>query len=360
MSSAKAYLTASVRQRDNLKILDKTLATKILIADKRAFGIEFVRNGKPYHAESKKEVIISAGSFNTPQLLMLSGIGPRQHLQEHRIRCIQDLSVGQNLHDHPAYFPLYFSTNLSTIGETPLESIQNYLNGFGTLTVGSIAAIGFVQFRLIPFKTPRVEYLLVFGVAGPRFRTLIVDTMGFAEENYDWLLEPIQGKFGWSIVPVLQHPKSVGTVELASGDPTDFPKIDLNYFSDKENEDVGEMVRAIRDIFELSRTGPFRSIKSEYVGRPIPGCSGHEHLSDGYWECALRHVSTTLYHQSGTAAMGNLRNGRAVVDCKFKVRGIDGLRVADASVIPTTMNGHPQAICYAIGEMAVDHIKSDS
>lgn len=358
MSSAKAYLTPTVRQRDNLIILDKALATKILITNKKAFGIEFVRAGKLYHAKSRKEVIISAGSFNTPQLLMLSGIGPRQHLQEHHIPCIQDLSVGQNLRDHMAYFPLYFSTNLSAISETPLENIQNYLNGFGLLTVATITAIGFAQFRLVPYRTPRIEYLLMFGVAGVELRSFMVEKMGIREEIYDSLIGSTQEKFIWSVIPVLQHPKSVGKIELESNDPTDFPKIDLNCFSDKNNEDIEEMVRAIRDIFELSQTGPFRSIKSEYLGKPISGCSDYQHLSDDYWKCALRHVSTTLFHPSGTAAMGGVRNRQAVVDCKFKVLGIDSLRVADASVIPTTMSGHPQALCYVIGEMTADHIKS--
>lgn len=289
---------------------------------------------------------------------MLSGIGPKLHLQETNIPCIQDLNVGHNLHDHPTYYMIYFSTNVSVITEPLLESIKDYFSGFGKLTISAISAIGFVQFRVTPSKTPSIEYLFTFATPGPQLQTFLVNITGVKEEYYNALASAENGKRLWTIMPILQHPKSVGRVQLRTKKSTDFPKIDLNYFSDRRNEDIKEMVRAIKDIFQLSKTGPFRSINSQYVGKPIPGCSTHQHLSDEYWECVLRHLSTTLYHPTGTAAMGNIQSGRSVVDCNFRVHGISNLRVADASVIPTTMSGHPQALCYVIGEMAAEYIKN--
>lgn len=162
----------------------------------------------------------------------------------------------------------------------------------------------------------------------------------------------------WAVAPVLQHPKSFGRVELKSNSPLDFPIIDLNYYTDPDNNDLDEMLKAFKYVIKLSKTPLLQSIGSEYISKPLPACSSFDHLSDDYIKCALQQLTTSLYHQMGTVAMGSENSSNAVVDCNFRVRGVSNLRVVDVSVVPHPVAGHTNSIAYVIGEKAADVIKS--
>ncbi|KAF2901675.1 hypothetical protein ILUMI_04518 [Ignelater luminosus] len=357
-SAGKAFVKPAMK-RENLEVLDYALGTKILIKDKKAYGVEFIRNGKKYQATASKEVIISGGTINSPQILMLSGIGPKEHLEELGIPVMQDLPVGQTLHDHQIFPALFFSTNISTNNELSLEDhIRNYLQGFGLLTTASaLSGVGFESPR-IKSDNPSVEYVF-FGAIIDQAAPFLTDFIGMTEENWQAISKPIKGKHSWGIIPILLHPKSKGTLKLKSKNPLDFPLIDSNLFSDKEDDDTEEMLAIIKDILEISKTSAFQSIDSKYLSDPFPACMDSKHLSDDYWKCALRQVTYPILHAVATCRMGPQNDKSAVVDNKLKVYGISGLRVADASVMPFSISSHPTPTVFMIGEKASDLIREE-
>lgn len=340
--------------------MDKSLATKILIKENKAYGVQFIRNGHKYYAIATKEIIISAGTVNTPQLLMLSGIGPEEELDKHGIVPVKHLDVGQNFQDHPAYTVLLFATNISIStsvneDETMLDALKDYLNGVGALTTGfGMTGIRFFQNGDKYSDIPGTEHVFMANVVDDKFDYFYKENMLLKDETYDALILPLKGKLAVGFVPVLEHPRSVGSVTLKSDDPLDFPDIDLNYYSDEHGEDLAEMIMAINDIFEVSQTKTLQSVNATYLSKPLPACSHLENYSHEYWSCALRQMTTPLYHAVGTAKMGT--EDDAVVDCDFRVHGVDSLRVVDVSVVPYSVVGHISAMAYMVGEKAAEVI----
>lgn len=357
-SAGKAFVKPAVG-RKNLEILDHALGVKILIRNKKAYGIEFIRNGKKYRATASKEIIISGGVINSPQILMLSGIGPKEHLEELGIPVVQDLPVGKILHDHQIFPVLFFSTNISTNNELPVdEYIKNYIQGFGILaTANGISGVGFESIR-IQSDNPSAEYVF-FSAMVEQASQFLTDFIGMTEENWQAISKPIAGKYSWGIIPVLLHPRSKGTIKLKSKDPLDFPLMDPNLYSDEEDDDTEEMLAFIKDILEISKTPAFQSIDSKYLSDPFPACLNFEHLSDDYWRCALKQATYPILHGVATCRMGPKDDESAVVDNKLKVYGVSGLRVADASVMPFSISNHPTPAVFMTGEKASDLIREE-
>ncbi|KAF2901676.1 hypothetical protein ILUMI_04519, partial [Ignelater luminosus] len=356
-SANKAFVEPAIN-RKNLELLDHALGIKILIKNKKAYGVEFIRGGKRYKATASKEVIISGGTINSAQILMLSGIGPKEDLERLGIPVVQDLPVGKTLRDHQIYPALFFSTNISTNKEPRLEeNIQRYLKGFGPLTTAFISAVGFESLR-VESRNPNSEYAF-FSTVVEQVAPFLLDLIGMTEQNWQAISDPLAGKYIWGIIPVLLHPKSKGTITLKSKNPLDFPLVDSNMYSDKYSNDMDEMLAMIRDIFEISKTAAFQSIDSKYLSDPLPACTYCKHLSEDYWRCALEQLTYPILHAVATCKMGPKCDETAVVDNKLKVYGISGLRVADASVIPFPLSSHPSASVYMIGEKAADLIRND-
>lgn len=182
-------------------------------------------------------------------------------------------------------------------------------------------------------------------------------SFGISDYVYDKVWRPLEGKHVWSILPMSMHPRSIGHLELKSKDPYHWPKFYGNYLSDPENADVRTFIAAIREVIALSKTAAFQKYGSKLHDIPIPGCEMHLFNSDAYWECAVRHVSSTLHHQVGTAKMGPKWDKMAVVDNKCRVYGIKNLRVVDTSVIPFALTAHTNAPAYMIGEKIGYEIK---
>lgn len=152
-------------------------------------------------------------------------------------------------------------------------------------------------------------------------------------------------------------PLSIGHLELESRNPYNWPLLYGNHLTDPENVDVKAFVSTIRFVQKLVRTKAYRQYNTTYVNVVIKGCEQPEFDSDAYWECAVRHMSTTLHHQLGTCKMGPADDASSVVDAELRVHGLKGIRVADTSIIPFALNAHTNAPAYMIGEKAADYIK---
>ncbi|XP_063912750.1 alcohol dehydrogenase [acceptor]-like [Zophobas morio] len=352
-SLATAFLDNS-RQRRNLKILTKTLVTKVVIdpKSKKATGVEFVTSNKKFHVRTTKEVIVSAGAINTPQLLMLSGVGPKDELSKLKIPLIADLPVGKNLIEHPLLVLMVRSDYAAPkVGINKL--IQQYLNGFGTLTKGpNVEGVGYIQTKNDSSEVPTIEIL--FSVPPHIDTSIFKREFNHNEDINNKLIDKIDPQKDIFFYIVLLHEKSRGRIFLNSSSPIDFPHIDLNMLEGRE--DVETLIAGMEYIQKLLKTEAFKKINATLLEVPI--CTNFKINSKEYSECLLRNLVATIYHPCGTAAMGP-NNGHFVVGDTLQVHGTGNLRVVDASIFPSSISGHTSAPTVMVAEKAADLIKKE-
>jgi choline dehydrogenase len=332
-STADAYLKPALR-RQNLKLFTDAHVTRVLFDGNRAVGVELDTDGRRQVVRARREVLLCAGAINTPQLLMLSGIGDRDQLAEHGIETVRHApEVGANLLDH-LVVPLGFDAQRDTLfaAEKPLELVNYLARRRGMLTSNVGEAYGFVR------SNPELEF--------PDLE-LIFAPAPFFDEGIG---EPYPGH---AVVmgPILLKPKSSGTISLASADPLVKPLIDPRYLSDDAGEDRAALMEGLRITARIAESPTMKAVLGG-IARP----AGARELTDETLEQALNTLSHTLYHPVGTCRMGS--DDASVVDPQLRVRGVDGLRVADASVMPTIIRGHTHAPSVLIGEKAADLIRS--
>lgn len=340
-SSAKAYLHSNlIGNRNNLHVIKMAHVNRLIIdkTTKQVNGIEFIRlpEQKTMVATVRKEVILSAGAVNTPQILMLSGIGPTDQLTLNKIEIIESLSgVGRNLQDHimlPYIFSFHKSTAQSPTFQLLADNFMSYiLHRSGLFSnLGSVDYMGFfntlndtlypdiqVMNYLIPKQSTDTMNLLMSLF---NYKQHIIDSIVKANLEADTLL----------LFMVLLNPKSHGSITLRSNNPFDSPKIHTNYL--KEIDDVKTLIRAMKIIDKLTETKIFKEHEGEIVQFELKECDQFPRTTDTFWECYTRHMTITVYHPSGTAKMGKSDDESSVVDAKLNVHGINGLRVADASM----------------------------
>jgi choline dehydrogenase len=328
-STAVAYLRPALK-RPNLTVQTQALAAKLLVEGKRVVGVAYLRNGAQEEVRASREVIVCGGAVNSPQLLLLSGIGPADHLKALGIDVIADLpGVGQNLQDHLAGGILYNCTQPITLASAggPVDILNYLLFKKGPLT--SIVAESEAFFKTKDdLLVPDVE--LLFAAAF------------FLEHGFT-----TPPGHGFSIGVALLHPESRGSLTLRSTNPTDPPAIQPNYFASET--DVKVMIagmRRARQIGQAKAFDPYRG--TEYL-------PGEAVQSDAELAEFLRTHAETLYHPVGTCKMGE--DSLAVVDANLCVRGVEGLSVVDASVMPTIISGHTNAPTIMIAEKGADLIK---
>lgn len=367
-SVAKAFLSRNiVGDRKNLHIIKMAHVTKVIfdqVTSKRATGVEFIiENGtkKKLTAKARKEVILSAGAINSPQLLLLSGIGRAEDLEQHHISVALDApGVGKNLQDHiivPYVVSFHKSSaHVTTLNELSETYYQYLLNRVGTLSnLGSTDYTGFISTVNDPLY-PDIQFMnFMFEKQTAATVVRVLQNFNYNQDIIDSIVAANQKAQTLLIFIILLNPKSRGSIELRSTDPFDAPKIFSNYF--REQTDVDKVMEALRILNRLPATKAFNDHEGELVRVNITGCA---HLvsteRDAYWQCYVRHMASTLYHPVGTVKMGTLNDIEAVVDAQLKVKGIDGLRVADASIMPTIVSANTNAAAIMIGEKAADFI----
>lgn len=364
VSSNRAYIDP-IKSRKNLHIQPATLVTKILIDDvtKLATGIEFYHDKKLHTIKVSREVIISAGAINSPQLLMLSGIGPTEHLEEKEIKTILDLPVGQNLMDHVAP-GFIFTTSGIKMPKVEVEETASALSyvfsGTGPYTmIGGCESVAFFDSNDFnnPNAYPDIE---IFQLAGSiHDNGDIKKNLNLRDDVYEKTFQSLEDNKtpAFAIGSFILRPKSRGVIKLQNKNPFDHPMIYPNYYS--EPEDVELSMKIIKQILALEKTDAFKRLNATHFVTAPPDCLNYKYDSTMYWECYIRHFSYTIYHYSGTCKMGQSSDKSAVVDSRLRVIGMKNLRVADASIMPEIVSGHPNAAVFMIAEKAADMIKQD-
>ncbi|KAL1502400.1 hypothetical protein ABEB36_007546 [Hypothenemus hampei] len=363
-SSSRAYLHP-ISHRPNLHVTKYSVVKKIIIdpTTQRVEGIEMVKNGKTYFLRAKNEVISSAGAINSPQLLMLSGIGPKKHLQQLGIPVISNLRVGYNLMDHIAVGGITFLINetisLKTQRIINNENLRAYLNNHrGPMSIpGGCEVLVFHDFDhpSDPDGYPNIELLYQGGsiVSDPVLRK----DFGITDEIYDNVFKPIENIDSFMVFPMLLRPKSKGRIMLKSPNYKDKPYIFPNYFADPQ--DMETILKGVQLIMDIASQPALQALGTKLHTIPIPQCAKNQFGSAAYFECMARHFTFTIYHQSGTCKMGPPNDKKAVVDSRLRVYGVKGLRVIDASIMPEIPAGHTNSPTFMIAEKGSDMIKED-
>ncbi|XP_059471055.1 glucose dehydrogenase [FAD, quinone]-like [Neocloeon triangulifer] len=365
-SASKAFIRP-IRHRPNLHVAKEAQVTRVLInpETKRAFGVEFFRHNRWHAVRARKEVILSAGAIDTPKLLMLSGVGPEGHLRDLNLPVVRDSpGVGQNLQDHVTTSAVLFTINDTVLLKEDrlarLEPFAQWLTqGRGPITIaGGVEGLGYIRTPVAKTEEdyPDIELMFIAGSLNTDPGTVVRRSMGVSDEIFDTVFKPIVPVDTWSLWPMQLRPNSRGWVKLKSKNPLAWPIMSGNYFADPHDLDI--IVEGIKFAVQLSRTAALQRFNSTLHDIPLPGCVEFEFNSDEYWRCAVRHLTTTVYHQCGTAKMGPDTDPEAVVDPQLRVHGIKGLRVVDASIIPRIPAAHTNAVCFMIAEKASDLIKS--
>jgi len=333
-SSAVAFLEPA-KARPNLRVISEAHAERVIIEDRRATGVAFRLGKSSAMVRARREVILAAGAFQSPQLLMLSGIGPAAHLKEKGVEPIVDSQdVGAHLQDHLDYTILRRTPSPDSLGMHPaialrfLKALDDYnRRGEGFLTSNLAECGGFIK------TDPRLDEpdIQLHFIPG------LVDDHG---RKKHW-------GGGFSCHACVLRPKSKGVVRLASSDPMAPPEIDPRFLSD--DDDLFRLVKAGRLIMRMFEAPAMKGLAGEqlYIGSDA---SDAEIIAD------IRNRADTIYHPVGTCRMGP--EGRSVLDPQLRVRGVSSLRVADASVMPTLIGGNTNAPSIMIGEKAADMIRA--
>ena len=336
-SSATAYLRPA-KSRPNLDVVTGALATRVLMQGTRATGVEYIKGiRETVRVNADREVILSGGAFNTPPLLMLSGIGPADHLRATGIKPVVDLPVGKNLQDHLAVIIFFERLNESVFrhdmrfDRMAVSMLRAYFFGTGPGTVVPGGLHAFVKTRP-ELAVPDIEFMFRGAPADthlwfPGIRPAYVD--------------------GYGIRPTLLHPDSRGEILLRSSDPREAPRIAYNFFSAPND------LPRLREGFKRAREVAYQAPMDAYRGRETS--PGDAVKTDAEIDAFIRKTAITAHHPCGTCAMGTTPD--TVTDPELRVRGVEHLRVVDASVMPDLVSAHINACVLMIAEKASDMIR---
>lgn len=336
-STAVGYLRPA-RKRDNLTVVTNALVEKVIFEGKRAAGIAYSTPQGPQRAMAAREVILATGAIGSPQIMMLSGLGPAAHLRDHGIDVVHDAKgVGQNLQDHLQVRmvfrlnkPLSLNGKVNNIFRRGLMGVQYALTRTGPLTFGASLICAFAKSGP-EAATPDIQW---------HVQPLSADKPGVALHEFP----------GFTSSTCQLRPESRGHIELKSADPKAYPAIHPNYLATETDRRV--TVAGMKITRDIVNSEPLRSVVEEEI---VPGA---KYASDDELLDAARQHSQTIYHPVGTCKMGS--DAAAVVDQRLKAYGVEGLRIVDASVMPTLTSGNTNAPTVMIAEKAADMILEDA
>ncbi|NP_001136328.2 glucose-methanol-choline (gmc) oxidoreductase [Nasonia vitripennis] len=338
-------------RKKRLRIMINSLVHKILFQGSKAVGIQFSRQRQTFKALASKGVIVSAGAVGSPKLLMLSGVGPKEHLNNLKIQTVADLPVGHNLMDH-----LITGLDLITLKKNiamsivdllnPYSMLEYYLHGTGPWTSGGVNVLGTFhsKFQKDMLSEPDLQ-IMTFPVGISQDNGILMKkNLRIIDETYDEYFAPLAYQTTISVAPVLLHPKSKGEIRLKSPDPFDAPVIDPKYLSNEE--DLLKLIDGIYFVKKLIKTDAMKKLGAELYKKPFPGCENIVFDTLEYWKCYVSHLTMTTYHFAGTCQMGN------VVNSDFGVYKTSNLFVVDASVLPKLPSGNINAPIVMLAEKA--------
>ncbi|KAJ2903899.1 hypothetical protein MKZ38_009185 [Zalerion maritima] len=334
-SASVAYIHPILRgeeKRPNLAVLTDAWVSKVHVEGDAATGIDVtLKEGTKMELKAGKEIILCAGAVDTPRLMLHSGLGPRSQLEELGIATVKDIpGVGENLLDHPESIIMWRLGRPVPEDQTTMDSDAGIFlrrqepgaQGYGD---GDAADV-MMHFYQIPF-------------------TLNTERLGYPR---------LGGREAFCMTPNIPRPRSRGRLYLTSADPTVKPALDFRYFTDPEGYDAATLVHGVRAARRVAQQSPFREWLAEEVA-PGPELQTDEELSE-----YLRKAAHTVYHPAGTTKMGDVgRDGMAVVDPELRVRGVKGLRIADAGVFPEMTTVNPMVTVLVIGERAAELIAEE-
>ncbi|KAK2575515.1 hypothetical protein KPH14_011236 [Odynerus spinipes] len=345
VSTAAAFLRP-MRFRRNLQIALNATATKIIVENNKAVGVQYYQDGEFRVARASREIVVSGGAVNSPQLLLLSGIGPKEHLRAVNVSVVKDLpGVGENLQNHVSY-TLSWNINQPNVFDLNWASLLEYI----AFHKGPMASTGMSQITgFMPSSYTTADHPdLQFYFGGYQAACAATGEIGALMDN--------QGR-SISISPTNVQPRSRGVLRLVSNNPFEKPFIRGNYLN--EPIDAAILVEGIQIALSLANTSTMAKYNMTLGNTPLPACSQYTFLSNEYWNCAIRQDTGPENHQAGSCKMGPVSDPMAVVDPRLRVHGIRNLRVADTSIMPQVTSGNTGAPAVMIGERAAAFIKSD-
>lgn len=365
LSMAKGFLRP-IRLRKNLDIILYSQVTKILFDEsgKVARGVQFYRKGKYYKTFAKREVILSAGTINSAQLLMLSGMGPASHLSSLGIDVLVDLpGVGQNIQDHIAVGGLVF------LIDKPISVVINRLVNInsairyaatedGPLTTNiGLEAVAFINTKYANHSDdwPDIEFMLTSASTPSDGGSQVKRAHGLKPEFYDEMYSSINNRDVFGVFPMMLRPKSRGFIKLASKNPHRYPLIYHNYLT--HPDDINVLREGVKAALALAETQALKRFGARFYDKQVPNCKHFALYTDDYWDCLIKQYTMTIYHMSGSCKMGSYQDKLAVVDNELRVHGVRNLRVIDASIMPAITNGNINAPVAMIAEKGADMIK---
>lgn len=366
-STLKAFLLPACN-RTNLYVAKNTLVTRIVFREKTAVGVEFLcpRDGSIKFVFCSKEVILSAGPINSPKILMISGVGPKEHLEELNIPVVNDLPVGCHLQDHMSFPAIVFSDRkCNRTREQIRKESEHLLQKEASYILSNITSMGISELMTFintkdTLKYPNIQ-IIIFRIpyklidATPNSQNIMSNLFSYSSEvgelfkNLNSLTDLI------IMIPIILQPKSTGRVMLRSNNPRDSPKIFADLLTDEEDRNT--LIEGIEFVLKLAKTREMVDGGFVLEDLKLSQCDHFQWGSREYWNCALDYLAAPFFHAACTCKMGPENDPCAVVDPTLKVQGTECLRVIDSSVMYKIVSANTNAASIMIGEKGSCMIK---